>query len=506
MSLESQPIIYQLRAGTSDDPYVSYNNSPHKVVNGVVILQELPVRMNKVQINGYSEIISGIPSNLQYMVDYNTGIIKFNQNAEGANVTVTYRGRGLASLPANRIYTQAINGNVIETLEDVIIRGTSENPGGGTDIVTSVTSTNSDISVTNPSSTPQLTLNSGVGANKILKLDSNGQVTADILKDGTSNKVYTANDKTKVGQIGTLSSLQTTAKTDLVSAVNELFTSASNGKSAIATAITGKGVAASSSDSFNSLATKIGSIAGEGSEGTGGTALPEQVLQDQTFTNDFGLQTGTMIDRLHAPDKSPNGWYAQEGALEVYPQEGFYKQDYNNEEHAYVLLADENFKAENIKKDIEIFGLLGTYESSDVPQGGGQFGGGYGTAIPVQGDKPTDIKFTLTFENLPFSPKYMLIQCPWLSARGIESPDDYIRIGGYKYIYKAYWNDTFYEDGPLEGNSYINEREFSVNVQINNITFNENTITMDIYYREAFDICSFSDVSGVEYFYYKMWA
>ena len=54
--------------------------------------------------------------------------------------------------------------------------------------------------------------------------------------------------------------LLTTEKTNLVTAINELFTSASNGKSSIATAITGKGVTASSSDSFSTLATKIGQI------------------------------------------------------------------------------------------------------------------------------------------------------------------------------------------------------------------------------------------------------
>lgn len=42
--------------------------------------------------------------------------------------------------------------------------------------------------------------------------------------------------------------------------VDELFTSVSNGKSAIASAITNKGVSTSSSDSFNTMATNIGSI------------------------------------------------------------------------------------------------------------------------------------------------------------------------------------------------------------------------------------------------------
>ncbi|MBY6900500.1 hypothetical protein HYH88_19300, partial [Clostridium botulinum] len=59
---------------------------------------------------------------------------------------------------------------------------------------------------------------------------------------------------------GELKNLKTTNKTNLVNAVNELFTSASNGKIKVATAITGKGVLASSSDSFDTLSNKIGQI------------------------------------------------------------------------------------------------------------------------------------------------------------------------------------------------------------------------------------------------------
>ncbi|RKN74992.1 tail fiber protein [Paenibacillus ginsengarvi] len=62
------------------------------------------------------------------------------------------------------------------------------------------------------------------------------------------------------GEVGTLSSLITSNKSNIVSAINELFTSASNGKSAIAAAITGKGVPASGSDTFTQLADKISTI------------------------------------------------------------------------------------------------------------------------------------------------------------------------------------------------------------------------------------------------------
>lgn len=57
--------------------------------------------------------------------------------------------------------------------------------------------------------------------------------------------------------------LQTTAQ-DIKGAINEVFQSASNGKGLIATAITGKGVDASSNDTFSQLATKIQQISGSG--------------------------------------------------------------------------------------------------------------------------------------------------------------------------------------------------------------------------------------------------
>ncbi len=64
-------------------------------------------------------------------------------------------------------------------------------------------------------------------------------------------------------QLGDLVTLQTTHKASLVGAVNELFTSVSNGKSQIATAITGKGGTATGSDTFAQLATAIGRIGGK---------------------------------------------------------------------------------------------------------------------------------------------------------------------------------------------------------------------------------------------------
>jgi len=55
-------------------------------------------------------------------------------------------------------------------------KGDTGASGSGT--VTTISSANSDISVANPTTTPVLTLNSGTGANKIVKLDSSGKLPA----------------------------------------------------------------------------------------------------------------------------------------------------------------------------------------------------------------------------------------------------------------------------------------------------------------------------------------
>lgn len=60
--------------------------------------------------------------------------------------------------------------------------------------------------------------------------------------------------------VGPLASLLTTEKSNTVAAINELFTNVSDGKNMVASAITGKGVPASGSETFPVLAGKIEKI------------------------------------------------------------------------------------------------------------------------------------------------------------------------------------------------------------------------------------------------------
>lgn len=84
------------------------------------------------------------------------------------------------------------------------------------------------------------------------------QSTADNANSAAATAQNTANAVSSA--VGPLSSLLTGTKSNTVAAINELFTNVSDGKNAIASAITGKGVVASGSDPFAVLAQKIGQI------------------------------------------------------------------------------------------------------------------------------------------------------------------------------------------------------------------------------------------------------
>lgn len=98
--------------------------------------------------------------------------------------------------------------------------------------------------------------NASTSANGVVQLSTSVSSTSTTTA-ATSSAVKTVSDN-----IGTLPSLVTTNKTSVVNAVNELFTSVSNGKNAIASAITSKGGSASGGDTFADLSSKISGLGG----------------------------------------------------------------------------------------------------------------------------------------------------------------------------------------------------------------------------------------------------
>lgn len=101
--------------------------------------------------------------------------------------------------------------------------------------------------------------------------------------------------KTEINdKIGELSSLSTTNKTSLVNAINETFTSVSNGKSLIASAITDKGVPTESDATFQTMATNISNIP------SGGTPTPPSNYRSGTFTLSDDTYESTKVSNLDA--------------------------------------------------------------------------------------------------------------------------------------------------------------------------------------------------------------
>ena len=89
-------------------------------------------------------------------------------------------------------------------------------------------------------------------------VDGDKITTAELNRMETGIKTNNTQYKDIAKEVGT-ARLSTTAQ-NIKGAINEVFQSASNGKTLVANAITGKGVATESSDSFQTMATNIGNI------------------------------------------------------------------------------------------------------------------------------------------------------------------------------------------------------------------------------------------------------
>lgn len=112
------PIISQFR-----DVYIDITES-HQIVNNKVILSELPSEFSRVLVSGnnitWIETTNSSPQQGQYYVDYTTGVVTFNSVDNGLTLQFSFKGRGLQFFPISRIWTQENNGEVLETLQDVI--------------------------------------------------------------------------------------------------------------------------------------------------------------------------------------------------------------------------------------------------------------------------------------------------------------------------------------------------------------------------------------------------
>lgn len=166
-----------------------------------------------------------------------------------------------------------------------------------------------------------------------------------------STKQCSGGEANTIGGKTATGTLNTTEKTNLVTAINQCFQLANDGKSNIAKAINAKGVSATSSENFSSLATKITNSLAKKQ----GTAIASDTLSGKTFVNSTGnLITGNMVNRGNVTGTitSQNGTYT---IASGYHAGG-----------GKVTANISNLTAENIKKGVNVGGVVGTYQQSIV--------------------------------------------------------------------------------------------------------------------------------------------
>ena len=137
-------------------------------------------------------------------------------------------------------------------------------------------------------------------------------------------------------------------------AIDQLFTSVSNGKSQIASAITGMGVSTSANDSFAQMATNIGNIktGPDWSEVQSPAGAAQILAPYQTYDSSNKLIKGTITSK---------------GAQTYTPKtvsQTIAKGQYLSGNQT--IQGDENLKGEYIKRGISIFGVSGFYDYNPV--------------------------------------------------------------------------------------------------------------------------------------------
>ncbi len=131
------------------------------------------------------------------------------------------------------------------------------------------------------------------------------------------------------------------ASSDVEGALAELFTSVSDGKSAVASAITDMGQSASGSDTFSQLAVAIGNISDDANAAVG------NVLTGKTFYQGGAKKTGTMPNNT-----APTATITTQGGTKVVPA-GY-------SPGGTVTASFANLSAANVKSGVNIGGVVGT--------------------------------------------------------------------------------------------------------------------------------------------------
>ena len=125
------PIVSQWHMSNGRKYSKLISNESHIVVSGMFALVGLPDEQHRVVIDGMIEIgfKDKITEENQFKVDYTNGYIFTHHDKEGLSINITsYASRGVNMYPASRVWSEInINGDVTETLKDVICTGKTLN-------------------------------------------------------------------------------------------------------------------------------------------------------------------------------------------------------------------------------------------------------------------------------------------------------------------------------------------------------------------------------------------
>lgn len=249
---------------------------------------------------------------------------------------------------------------------------------------------------------------------------------------------------------GALSSLNTTAKNTLVAAINEVFQSGADVKSGTISAVNNKGASLDDDATWDDIVAAINAIArGQGN------AVESQVLSGITFSNSDGqLRTGNM------PNK---------GAVTITPgiADQVIPAGYHN--GSGKVVGDADLKAENIKKGVSIFDIVGALTIESL--GGKKW---------ASGNKDTGLEFSgpYTVSSLTFKPSIIFVRCYYVGSShnyvytlyntAIEMLDDDENIISQIHV-GAYGSDS---RGGLNGDiTNVDERGFTYNLTSSRIEY-----------------------------------
>jgi hypothetical protein len=119
-------IINQRRQGTVEDPFI-LKTETFIIKEGKVLLSEIPSYFNHVQVTEpstskiYYELFDdSIIDSTHFKVNYSLGYVEFASSENNKVCQFIYYGTGAYFYPADRVWTKSENGEVTETLGDLL--------------------------------------------------------------------------------------------------------------------------------------------------------------------------------------------------------------------------------------------------------------------------------------------------------------------------------------------------------------------------------------------------